>query len=57
MPFTSSLSQSRNRITMSLPAILANTQTPHQPFLIICDTPTLPAHALIRDLVRRNIAE
>ncbi|GHJ89463.1 hypothetical protein NliqN6_5865 [Naganishia liquefaciens] len=42
---------------MSLPAILANTQTPHQPFLIICDTPTLPAHALIRDLVRRNIAD
>lgn len=42
---------------MSLPSILANTQTPHQPFLVICDTPSLPSHALLQTLVRRNIAE
>ncbi|KAI5450191.1 hypothetical protein NCC49_003340 [Naganishia albida] len=39
---------------MSLSSILANTQTPHQSFLIVADSPTLPGHAVLKDLVRRN---
>lgn len=41
--------------TMSLSSILGNTQTPHQPLLVIADTPTLPGHAVLKDLVRRNL--
>lgn len=40
-----------------LSSILSNTQTPHQPLLVICDTPVLPAHPLIRDLVRRDLVQ
>ncbi|KAJ9094809.1 hypothetical protein QFC20_006823 [Naganishia adeliensis] len=40
---------------MSLSSILGNTQTPHQSLLVIADTPTLPGHAVLKDLVRRNL--
>ncbi|KAJ9095302.1 hypothetical protein QFC21_005668 [Naganishia friedmannii] len=42
---------------MSLSAILKNTQTPHQPFLVVCDTATLPGQPVLKDLVRRNLSD
>ncbi|KAJ9119305.1 hypothetical protein QFC24_005776 [Naganishia onofrii] len=42
---------------MSLSSILNNTQTPHQPLLVLCDTATLPGQPVLKDLVRRNLSD
>lgn len=44
-------------LTMSLSSILKGTQTPHQPFVVICDTPTLSGQPVIAELVKRAVAQ
>ena len=39
-----------------LQAILDNVQIPHQPFLVIQETPTFPAKPLFVETLRRAVA-